>query len=776
MILVVPYDWAYSTGFSRWGDGSFSKETTMRKAPNILVVVLTLVVPLLAETAVDPARPTALGTPALLATGTTFALAGQVTRDDGTSVPGARVQAAQTIAITDDKGTFRLLLPAGEYKLSVSALGYAPLTLAMPVRADTELTVQLAPSSTTTVVANVERPATDPSNRVYSHDELMTANPGQPGMPLSLPGFPSETASGGVKAPQYFAPGVAGDHGEPIAQYIQVGDFLLPNNLPANAHGNGYADPNLLIPTFIGNVETDAGAFDVRHGNNAESLAVAYGLRPRLEPFAQFTGDGRDFDLVTGWSPRNPQTGAWLGIEIAGGNGLLHLPEHRRQYKINGEHSYSLGRHQLTLFGAGYYGHSRIPGLAPIDVRLPQDTIDPRQSDRTHTSLAAVSDTWQVSEKKQLQFSGFFRTYSLRLVSDFGDGLIRQSEFRTVEGGNTSYHQQFNRFVSLETGVDLRRDAPRDAQLSRLNENGIFQPVTQNDFTIADAAPYASLNGELSWFLSYTVGLRRDEISFDNTDKLNPANSYQAHSGVTSPRGTLAFHAPQRTHLPSLAFSFGEAFHTNDPRIGMGTGHATPIATSRAYQFAASESIKGTEFRLVLARMSNSSQLAKLDPDTGLQENVGPSLVRSLTASLHRHFSFGSLQVTFARATATNRLTGQDVPEAPRLIWDVSGTMLRLPWHLRASGELEYVGRKPLGEGFTTIPVREVRGSFTRPFDKGLFDVGVHFSLASGYSGQTLETLQLQGETGPTERIVGVRKASYAGITFTYHPRRVGQE
>src|SRR2546422_11650488 len=56
------------------------------------------------------------------------------------------------------------------------------------------------------------------------------------------------------------------------------------------------------------------------------------------------------------------------------------------------------------------------------------------------------------------------------------------------------------------------------------------------------------------------------------------------------------------------------------------------------------------------------------------------------------------------------------------------------------------------------------------------FDVGVHFSLASGYSGQTLETLQLQGETGPTERIVGVRKASYAGITFTYHPRRVGQE
>jgi hypothetical protein len=133
----------------------------VRKAPNIFVVVLTLVVPVLAATAGDPARPTALGTPAVLATGTTFALAGQVTRDDGTSVPGARVQAGQIIAITDDKGTFRLLLPAGGYKLSVSALGYAPLTLAMPVKADTELTVQLAPSSTTTVVASVEGPAID---------------------------------------------------------------------------------------------------------------------------------------------------------------------------------------------------------------------------------------------------------------------------------------------------------------------------------------------------------------------------------------------------------------------------------------------------------------------------------------------------------------------------------------------------------------------------------------------------------------------------------------
>ena len=129
--------------------------------------------------------------------------------------------------------------------------------------------------------------------QIYDPNDLLQATPGEPGVPVVLPGYPSETASGGVKAPQYFAPGVAGDHGEPIAQYIRIGDFLFPTNLPANAHGNGYADPNLLVPAAIGYVESDAGAFDVRHGNNAVDLAVAYGLVPRLEPFLQMSADPR---------------------------------------------------------------------------------------------------------------------------------------------------------------------------------------------------------------------------------------------------------------------------------------------------------------------------------------------------------------------------------------------------------------------------------------------------------------------------------------------------
>src|SRR5580693_2770622 len=423
-------------------------------------------------------------------------LKGRVIDPEGNALPDASIQLmehkqvlSQTASAADGKFLVKVMSP-GEFIIEADASGFRPVTRPITVHPDGNSPIEIqmiqlaSRIETVTVTADVNQSdvlSPDRGEKVFVRQDLLDANPGRPGAPISIPGYPIETASGGIKAPQYFVPGVAGDHGEPIAQYIQVGDFLLQNNLPANAHGNGYADPNLLIPAAIGNVATDAGAFDVRHGNNAVNLAVAYGLRPRLGPFAEISGDAHDYDFVSGWSPGNPQTGAWVGLEIAGGNGFLALPENRKQYKINGERSFAVGRHQLTLFGAGYYGFSHIPGLVPIEAPVPGDTIDPRQQDLTHTSLLVASDTWQISAKRRLQFSGFFRTYSLRLQSDFGDGLIRQSEFRTVAGGNTSFNQQINKKITFSVGLDLRQDTPRNAELSRGDANGIFRPVTLNN-------------------------------------------------------------------------------------------------------------------------------------------------------------------------------------------------------------------------------------------------------------------------------------------------------
>ena len=228
----------------------------------------------------------------------------------------------------------------------------------------------------------------------------LDANPGRPGAPVSIPGYPIETASSGIKAPQYFAPGVAGDHGEPIAQYIAVGSYLVPNNLSANAHGNGYADPNIFIPDILESVQVDGGAFDVREGNHSVNLAATYGLRSSLEPFIAITGDDRDLDVVAGFSP-SPDS--LIALSASYGNGFLDRLEHRQQYKFNGERAFHPVNQRITLFGIGYYGSSYVPGLVPVfapnsgDSGFPNfgDTIDPRQKDferRPNTRFAVQPD------------------------------------------------------------------------------------------------------------------------------------------------------------------------------------------------------------------------------------------------------------------------------------------------------------------------------------------------------------------------------------------------
>src|ERR1700734_3079625 len=401
-------------------------------------------------------------------------LRGQVTDPEGNALSNASVQLVyhdsggkgqalrQTTSGPD--GRFEITAAsAGQFDNRVDAEGFRQLIVTQSIHpsGNPEITIRISQISarveTVTVTADVDSTdvlSPDPAEKVFVREDLLDANPGRPGAPVSIPGYPIETASSGIKAPQYFAPGVAGDHGEPIAQYIAVGTYLVPNNLSANAHGNGYADPNIYIPEVLESVQIDGGAFNVREGNHSVNLAATYGMRSQLDPFITVTGDYRDIDVVAGLSP-SPQS--WLAFEAAYGNGFLDRLEHRQQYKFNGERVFQTGQHRLTLFGIGYYGFSYVPGLVPIfapnsaDANFPNfgDTIDPRQKDQTHTALVALNDVWQLSGSQQLQLSGFFRSYNLSLFSDFGQGLIRQSEFRTVGGSSVNYVNRIAEYFSL---------------------------------------------------------------------------------------------------------------------------------------------------------------------------------------------------------------------------------------------------------------------------------------------------------------------------------------
>jgi hypothetical protein len=237
------------------------------------------------------------------------------------------------------------------------------------------------------------------------------------------------------------------------------------------------------------------------------------------------------------------------------------------------------------------------------------------------------------------------------------------------------------------------------------------------------------------------------------------------------PKATLTLLPPDRWYLPIVSFSYGEAFHTNDPRIGTGTGQPTLLAPSRAYQLVLSKVIKQTQFYVTLRRVSNSLELAKIDPDTGLQEIVGPSLNKVIAISAQRNFSRGSFFVSYAQADARDTVTGLPVPEAPRTIVDAVGSLNQLPWHLRLRGEYEFVKAKPLGDGFTGVPLNEFRGAVLRTFGENRMSIAANFLIASGYTGQTTEVLAQPNEPAPFERVFGVPLKSYVGLSWTYYFR-----
>jgi hypothetical protein len=684
--------------------------------------------------------------------------------------------------ITSPEGEF-LFAPVhgGTWKLTASASGLVDISRTVNLADSQELTVNLqfglvAPHSDAVTVtadvkeATIEQP--DPAQRVLVRDEMLDANPGRPGAPVSIPGLPVETASGGIKAPQYFAPGVAGDHGEPIAQFLQVGSFLLPNNLSANAHGNGYADPNIMVPAIIESVQTDGGAFNVREGDHSVNLAATYVLRPGLQPFMTLTGDNRDADLSAGWN--------WLAVEASYGNGFLDALEHRQQYKANAIKGWDLGAHRLTVLFLGYHGQSKVPGLTPIDVPNLHDTIDPRQRDQTHTGEIAANDVWRLNAASDLQLSSFFRTYNLSLDSNFGDGLIRQSEFRTETGGNAAYIRRLGSHLSFLTGFDFFREAPRRDDLDHYASTdpsyyGPFQKVTANNITLNFLTPFAAVEGDVVPWLRYYLGWRRDQIGFDNTDLLVPANCFHRWVGINSPKASLSILPPKGLLLPSVSLSFGQTFFTNDPRIGTGRQQGSLVSQAHAYQLVVSKTVLKTDLRVTLGRVTQEASFAKIDPDTGLQYNEGPSRDRYMTVSARRYFAAGFLQASVSKADSRDLSDGTPVPEAPRLIIDVLGTLDRLPFGLHARVEFEEVGRKPLGDGFTSVPVQEFRGALVRSFQEGKLQAGVHFQIARGYSGQTTEVLALPGEGDAFERVVGVFIPSYATVSFTWHCGRQGR-
>ena len=409
---------------------------------------------------------------------------------------------------------------------------------------------------------------------------------------------------------------------------------------------------------------------------------------------------------------------------------------------------------------------------------------------------------------QQLQLSGFFRTYNLSLYSDFGDGLIRQSEFRTVTGGSAAYMKKFSKNFTLLAGTDYQREAPRRDDLDHYDfynpadptYYGPFIKVDGNNVTIAPVTPYIAGEGELSKYFRYYLGWRRDEISIDNQDLVTPANSWNKLVGLELAESDDNVLSGAVLVCSSGSLQFRQiVLHGRSPN-GNRLRDRTPQPEPRQpltrwkrharISWSPARRFHKTDLKLTLGHETQTAEYGKIDPDTGLQFDLGPGRIRYMAATLRQSFNYGSLEATFEQADARDLDTGQVTPEAPRLIGDLSWTYQKLPLHLQAKGEFEYVGRKVVGNGCDEsnpndltsycigVPNKEFRLALARPFFEGKINIGLNMMIATGFTGQTTENFATDYRPGyvgplpvpdnPIAEVVGVRIPSYASVDFTY--------
>ena len=99
-------------------------------------------------------------------------LRGEVVTIEGTTIDGATVSVNDTKTATDKDGNWQVHVPAGKKQISISADGYAALSLSISLTNDTDLRFELRPAAVLAVTAEPNHEPADSSAQVYDASDL----------------------------------------------------------------------------------------------------------------------------------------------------------------------------------------------------------------------------------------------------------------------------------------------------------------------------------------------------------------------------------------------------------------------------------------------------------------------------------------------------------------------------------------------------------------------------------------------------------------------------
>jgi TonB family protein len=563
-----------------------------------------------------------------------------------------------------------------------------------------------------------ERPLTAASARTVRDRDLKLRPIERPADLFRVtPGLFVVQHAGGGKANQYLLRGFDADHGTDVAFDLDG----VPLNMVSHGHGQGYSDPNWIIPELVERVEVAKGPYFVENGDFSTAGAVGLATRDRGESF--LTAGGGSFDTVRAVGIAAPDWGsAWhplLAAEIMRTDGPFQHPERFQKSNLFAKLTYDLdSRSRLALTGSAYNGSWDASGQLPsravragaVDFFGALDPSEGGESSRSNVYL-----TYRMRDAaSELRALAYLARYDFTLYSNFTffsrDSLngdeIEQRDSRTLGGARLNYrwlHQWRGILFDSTVGGDARTDTIANG-LADARARERLTKVVDDDVAQTSVAAYAKEEVQLTRWLRLVGGLRVDSFTFRVDDHLEDlAAQGSATSGsrgdiVLSPKGTAVVSVHPTT---DLFLNFGYGFHSNDARgVVRQQDPATPLTRSLGYEVGARTRLPRLELAAALWGIDLDSETVWVG-DEGTTEAGGAT--RRLGVELEGRaellpWLFADADVTYSDARfRSNAGNAGAVALAPRLTI-AGGLSVLHPRGVRGGLRALYVAARPATE------------------------------------------------------------------------------
>ena len=610
-----------------------------------------------------------------------------------------------------------------EYRFTPPVHTHTGPTEADAIPVDGAAPVMVTDAESVSVVESVEeeRPLTAASARTVRDRDLRLRPIQRPADLFRVtPGLMVVQHAGGGKANQYLLRGFDADHGTDVALTFDG----IPLNMVSHGHGQGYADPNWIIPELVERVEVSKGPYFVESGDFSTAGSVGLQSRDRGESF--LSAGGGSFNTLRAVGIVAPKVGsAWhplLAAELTRTDGPFQNPERFRKYNLYAKLTYDIDAHSsIALAATAYDGSWNASGQLPsraVKAGLVDffGTLDPSEGGASARDNLSVTYRLRPDNFSELQALAYLAHYDFTLYSNFtffsvdpvnGDE-IEQWDSRSLAGARASYRwlkQWRGILFDSSVGGDARADSIGNG-LAHDKARERLQKRADDQVDETSVAAWVKEEVQLLRWLRLSAGLRADHFTFRVDDHLEDlATQGTRTSGVRgatrlSPKASLVL-SPHRT--TDLFLNFGYGFHSNDARgVVRGQDPVTPLVRTVGYEL-------GARSRLYDRRLELAASLWGIDIDSetvwvgdeGTTEAAGATRrlgveVEGRAELLPWLFADADVTVSDARFR-DNAGNGRAVALAPRLT--VSGGLSALhPSGLRGGLRGLYIARRPATE------------------------------------------------------------------------------